>query len=171
MFCEDFGRKMFRAFFVFVFVSICYAEIEDPNGVEKPFIDILTLDYFNTEQSLWSRLKQTGTKNDLYWLVKRGHLSFIANEFGVSPNTQNLLPIGHLANNVSLVNILLYNASLILQSDSTDSINNFDVHDMLANSIKYSEYVFKEAIRPEFWNKGKDVRIPRFRRNLIPNVN
>ncbi|XP_055307895.1 uncharacterized protein LOC129572010 isoform X2 [Sitodiplosis mosellana] len=46
--------------------------------------------------------------------------------------------------------------SLILRSNSFDSHDIYYVHEILANSIAYSESIFREAIRAEFWHKGKD---------------
>ncbi|XP_031638450.1 uncharacterized protein LOC116350692 [Contarinia nasturtii] len=147
----------YRIVFSFVLISVsCCAELKEPNKAEKPSIDYLTLDYLSVEQSLWSRLSHAGDKNDHYSLLQSEHLPFFANDFGVSQNTQQFVPSGYLANNLSLVNGLFYNMSVILKSNSTDAINIYHVHEILDHSIEYGKNVFQEAIRAEFWNKGKD---------------
>lgn len=147
-----------RIVFCVVFISVtCRAELKEPIEVEKPFIDYLTLDYLSVEQSLWSRLNHPGDKNDFFSLLQTEHLRFIRSDFGVTPNTQKFVPSGYLANNLTLVNDLFYNASLILQSNSFDALNIYYVYEILDNSIAYARNIFREAIRAEFWNKGKDV--------------
>lgn len=146
-------------FFVLISVSVCYGQLKDGKEAEKPYIDYLTLDYLSVEQSLWSRLNHPGEKNELFTLVQSEHLRFISNDFGVTPNIQDFIPSGYLANNLSLVNTLFYNTSILLRSNSFDSIDIYYVHDILANSIAYSESIIREAIRAEFWHKGKDVSI------------
>ena len=149
--------------FLFVLIAVCYGQFKDGKEAEKPYIDYLTLDYLSVEQSLWSRLNHHGDKNGFFSLVQSEHLRFISNGFGVTPNTQDFVPSGYLANNLSLVNTLFYNASIILHSNSFDSIDIYYVHDILANSIASSESIFREAIRAEFWHKGKDVSIVRMK--------
>lgn len=146
-----------QVLFCLVLVSACCGQ--DGKETEKPYIDYLTLDYLSVEQSLWSRLSHPTDRNGLFSLVQSEHLRFISNDFGVTPNTQDFIPSGYLANNLSLVNTLFYNTSLILRSNSFDSLDIYYVHDILANSIAYSESIFREAIRAEFWHKGKDVSI------------
>lgn len=155
----------FRVLFFFVLVASCYGQYKDGKDAEKPYIEYLTLDYLSEEQSLWSRLShQSADKNALFSLVQSEHLRFISNDFGVTPNVQDFIPSGYLANNLSLVNTLFYNTSMILRSNSFDSLDVYYVHEILANSIAYSENIFREAIRAEFWHKGKDVsEIPKIR--------
>lgn len=154
-----FASYNIRVLFLLGLVSVCYGQFKDGQDTEKPYIDYLTLDYLSVEQSLWSRLNRPGDKNDQFSLVQNEHLRFISSDFGVTPNTQDFVPSGYLANNLSLVNTLFYNTSLILRSDSFDSIDIYYVHNILTSSIAYSESIFKEAIRAEFWYKGKDVRV------------
>lgn len=146
-----------RVFFIFVAIlSVCHGETKD---AEKPYIDYLTLDYLSVEQSLWTRLNPSSDKNALFSLLQSEHLKFISSDFGVSSNAKDFVPSGYLANNLSLVNNLFYNTSVLLRSNSFDSIDIYNVHDILNYSNLYSESIFHEAIRAEFWEKGKNVRI------------
>lgn len=141
--------------FLSVLIAVCYGQFKDGKEAEKPYIDYLTLDYLSVEQSLWSRLNHHGDKNGFFSLVQSEHLRFISSDFGVTPNTQDFIPSGYLANNLSLVNTLFYNASIILRSNSLDAIDIYYVHDILANSIAASESIFREAIKAEFWQRQR----------------
>lgn len=146
-----------RVLFIFVIVfSVCNADTKE---AEKPYIDYLTLDYLSVEQSLWSRINHVSDKNALFSLVQSEHVRFISSDFGVSSNAQDFVPSGYLANNLSLVNTLFYNTSIIMRSMSFDSINIYYVHDILNSANSYSDSIFHEAIRAEFWEKGKNVVI------------
>lgn len=138
---------------LFAFVTVCYAE-----EAEKPYIDYLSEEYMSAEQSLWSRINSHSDKYSLFALVQNEHKRFISNDFGVSASTQDIyIPSGILVDNLRLVNSLYYNVSLLLNSNSFDSINIYYVHNILRNAKAYSEKVFREAIQAEFWEKGKNV--------------
>lgn len=152
-----FAFSTIRTFFTFIIISVYFAEQE---ATEKPYIDYLTLDYLSIEQSLWSRLNHMSDKNLQFSLVHDEHLRFIKSDFGISSNTQqtaNFVPSGYLANNLTLVNNLFYNVSVVLRSESFDSVDLYYVHDVFAKANAYAESIFREAIRAEFWDKGKNV--------------
>lgn len=142
---------------LFAIFCVCNAENKE---AEKPYIDYLTEDYLSMEQNLWSRLKSPADKNALYLLIQREHQRFIISDFGVSTSTQDIyIPSGALVNNLRLVNSLFYNTSLLLQSNSFDTIDIYYVHHILRNAVAYSEHIFHEAIHPQFWEKGKNVSL------------
>lgn len=149
-----FASSTVRAFLIFLILSVCRAEQKES---EKPYIDYLTLDYLSVEQSLWSRLNHPSDKNLLFSLVQNEHLRFISSDFGISSNTQDFVPSGYLANNLTLVNNLFYNVSVLLRSDSYDLVDLYYVHDVYNKANAHAESIFREAIRAEFWDKGKNV--------------
>lgn len=141
---------------IFSVFCVCIAEVTE---AEKPSIDYITTNYLSVEQSLWSRLNTATDKNTLYTLVQKEHQEFIVSDFGVSTSTQDIyIPSGALVNNLKLVNSLFYNTSMLLQSNSSDSIDIYYVQHILRNAAAYSENIFREAIHPQFWEKGKNVR-------------
>lgn len=141
----------------FTVISVCNADVKE---AEKPYVDYLTEDYLSVEQSLWTRLNSQVDKNSLYSLVRDEHQRFIVNDFGVSTSTQDIyIPSGALANHLRLVNSLFYNTSVLLLSNSFDSISIHNVRRVLDYAEIYSRHVFREAIDPKFWEKGKNVRL------------
>lgn len=148
--------------FYFITVILSFTFIPPICGegkeAEKPYIDYLTLDYLLVEQSLWSEINTDTDPNKLFSLVQNEHRRFISSDFGVSTSTTDIyIPSGILVENLKQVNNLFYNTSILLNSGSIDSINYYDIHAILRNAVKFSENVFREAIRAEFWEKGKHV--------------
>lgn len=95
----------------------------------------------------------------MYDNVAEAHEGFIQIDFGVSSNNLAIYePTGILVDNLRNVNDLYYNASkMLLNTRSIESINIYAVHDILRDSDAYSNHVFREANRAEFWENGKDV--------------
>lgn len=149
---------VFLVFFLGTCNRICQAERKE---AEKPLVDYLTLDYFSVEQSLWSRINSRIDKDTLFSLIRDEHLRFITNDFGAESTLQNAYvpSAGILLDNVKLVNSLFYNASVYLNSQTItlDAVINTFQHDILTKATKYSEYVFRESSRANFWEKGKNV--------------
>lgn len=141
--------------FLFTFLPFSRANYKE---AEKPYIDYLTLEYLLVEQSLWSRINSDSDSNILFSLVQNEHQKFISSDFGVSSNTKDIyIPSGILVDNLRQVNNLFYNTSILLNSGSIELIDIYHVHTILRNAVGYSENLFREAIRAEFWEKGKNV--------------
>lgn len=141
--------------FILLFVSLGWLEAKE---AEKPQIDYLTIEYLGVEQNLWSLINGNNDPNSLYTTVLNEHQKFITSDFGVSSNTQNIyIPSGILVDNLRQVNDLFYNTSTFINLNSLDTLDIYYVHSILRNAHAYSENVFREAIRAEFWEKGKNV--------------
>lgn len=143
------------ALFLLIFFSVSCIEIRE---AEKPYIDDITSEYLIVEQSLWSRIYRNSDKTALYSLVRSEHRRLFSNDFGVTSRTHDIyIPSGILVDNLKLVNDLFYNTSVLLNAESFDSVDIDEVQSILSNANLYSENVFREAIRAEFWEKGKNV--------------
>lgn len=146
---------MFALFFI-VFVTVGCIEGKE---AEKPYIDFLTLEYLSVEQKLWGQINSDSDSNELYSIILDEHKEFIRNDFGVSSNTQTIyIPSGILIDNLRHVNDLFYNtSSLLINTAPIEAIDIYYVHTILRNAVTFSNHVFQEAIRAEFWENGKNV--------------
>lgn len=134
---------------------------------EKPLVDYLTLDYLSFEQDLWKKLQDNDDKTTLFWLIREEHKRFFNHGFGSITDLPDvfLLDIYRLPatqnffNNIMLVKVLYDNSSAMLESNNVhmdDIIRTFE-HHTLRMAVKHSDDVFNDAIRPDFWEKGKNV--------------
>lgn len=151
-----FAFDKIRELLLIVLIAVGWIECKE---AEKPYIDFLTLDYLSVEQKLWAQINSGIDSTTLYSAVLEEHKEFIRNDFGVSSNTQTIyIPAGILIDNLRHVNNLFYNVSgMLVYAAPIESIDIYYVHRILRNSIAYSEHVFNEAIRAEFWENGKNV--------------
>lgn len=145
-----------RALLLVAFIAVAWAGNED---AEKPFIDDLTAEYLSTEQELWALINRDEQPNFLYDRVVEAHKRFIHDDFGVSRNNLAIYePTGILVDNLRNVNNLFYDTSkILLNAKSIESVDIYKVQEILRNSDAYSNHVFREANRAEFWENGKDV--------------
>lgn len=123
---------------------------------EKPLIDYLTLDYLSVEQNLWRRINnRNNDKTELYSIIRNEHQRFISSDFGAVASQQNP------SITIQLVNSLFYNASVLLNSENLalDDIIYLFRTKILDRALRYSDDVFHDASRADFWEKGKNVRI------------
>lgn len=142
-----------RALLLIVFVAVVWA---DEREIEKPYIDYLTLEYLSLEQKLWTQINSGVDPTTLLSNVYEEHKEFIRNDFGVSRNTLAIyIPTGILVDNLRNVNDLFYNISSILVHNTPADI--YYVHTILRDAVIYSEHIFNETIRADFWENGKDV--------------
>lgn len=149
---------MFAIYYIQVAVLFTFLSFGGALEAEKPYVDYLTLEYLLVEQSLWSRINTDSDSNVLFSLVQNEHQKFISSDFGISSSTKDIyIPSGILVDNLKQVNNLFYNTSILLNSGSIESIDIYHVHNILRNAVGYSENLFREAIRAEFWEKGKNV--------------
>lgn len=147
---------MIRALVLIAFVAVVCSRNEE---VEKPFIDFRTSEYFLTEQELWEQINSDEHPTTLYESVVDAHKRFIRVPFGVSSNNLAIYePTGILVDNLRNVNELFFEVSnLLLNTKSIESIDMYRVRVILRDSDAYSNHIFREANRAEFWENGKDV--------------
>lgn len=145
-----------RASALIVFIAVVWA---GKGGAEKPLIDFQTSEYFLTEQELWAKINSDEHPSSLYESVVAAHKRFIEFLFVVSSNNLAIYePTGILVDNLRNVNELFFEvSSLILNTKSIESIDIYKVRDIVRDSDAYSNHIFREANRPEFWENGKDV--------------
>lgn len=148
-------------FFLFLLQTshhICNGAIKE---ADKPYIDYLTAEYLNIEQSLWNKINGRYNTQYLFDEVRGEHQKFVTTDFGAEVSLQNAYvpSAGILLDNVNLVNSLFYNASVLLNSPVLSRIDIIQMFrtDILPKSIQYSEFVYRESSRANFWQKGKDV--------------
>lgn len=150
-----------RTLLLIVFVAVIWA---DQKEVEKPQIDYLTQEYLFLEQELWTEIGSSDDTKALLSSVFDEHRRFIRYDFGVSRNTLEIyIPTGILIDNLRNINDLFYNVSNFLINNTPDDVNRLNIYyvnQILRDAIAYSEHVFREAMRAEFWEKGKDVSEP-----------
>lgn len=151
-----FALDNIRAFLLILFVTVACAENKE---AEKPLIDDLALEYLSTEQTLWAQINGDENPNTLYANVVEAHKNFIVSDFGVSTNSLAIYqPSGILVDNLRNVNDLFYETSnMLITAEQIESIDIYHVHTILRNAVAYSDHVFREANRAEFWENGKDV--------------
>lgn len=144
------------ALFLIVFIAVGCVESKE---AEKPYIDFLTLEYLSVEQKLWGQINSDVGSNELYSIVLDEHKDFIRSDFGVSSNTLAIyIPSGILIDNLRNVNDLFYNtSSMLINTAPIETVDIYYVHTILRDAITFSNHVFQEAIRAEFWEKGKNV--------------
>lgn len=139
---------------------ICNGELK--KEADKPYIDYLTTEYLNIEQHLWHKINGRYNIDYLFDEVRSEHQKFVTTDFGAEVTLQNAYvpSAGILLDNVNLVNALFYNASVLLNSPilSRIDIGLMFKNDILPRSVQYSEFVYRESSRANFWQKGKDVR-------------
>lgn len=145
-----------RVLLIIAFVANVWAENEE---AAKPYIDDLTSEYLSTEQKLWAMINGDEQPNYLYSNVVEAHERFIQDNFGVSSNNLAIYePTGILVDNLRNVNHLFYDVSkILLNAESIESVDIYKVQEILRNSDAYSNHVYREANRAEFWENGKDV--------------
>lgn len=134
-------------------VSLAYGL--EQKEAEKPLVDYLTIEYLSTEQELWGKiLQRSNDRNSLYGIIRNSHHRFIAGDYGATTSEQNPSITIHL------VNSLFYNASVLLNSKNLalEDIAYFFREEILTKAIRYSNDVFNDASRADFWAKGRNVR-------------
>lgn len=155
-----------RGFLLILFLTVVWAENEE---AEKPLIDDLTLEYLSAEQKLWALINSGEHPSTLFFNVAELHKSFILTDYGVSTNNLAIYePSGILVDNINNVNHLFHNTSLLLLTNTKqiESIDIHEVHTILRNAVAYSDHIFHEANRAEFWENGKDVsQMPQKKKN------
>lgn len=136
-----------------LFIGIALVYGLEHKEAEKPLVDYLTTEYLSTEQDLWSKIKNYNDRSSLYDVIRNSHHRFIAADYGAVASKENP------STTIHLVNSLFYNATVLLNS------NNLALEDIvylfrdkiLTKAIRYSNDVFNDASRADFWAKGRDV--------------
>lgn len=126
----------------------------DQKEAEKPLVDYLTTEYLSTEQDLWNKIQSYNDRSSLYEIIRNSHHRFIAADYGAVASKKNPSITVHL------VNSLFYNASVLLNSQNValEDIVYFFREKIAIKAIRYSEDVFGDASRADFWAKGRNVR-------------
>lgn len=154
-----FAFNNIRALVFIVFFAVVWAKKKE---VDKPFIDYFTLEYLSMEQELWARINSGDDTSTLLSIVSDRHKYFITKDFGASMNNLAIyIPTGILVDNLRNINELFYNVSNLLLTNAPTDIYSMDiyyVHTILRDAVVYSQHVFNESMRAEFWENGKDVR-------------
>lgn len=137
-----------------LFIGIALVYGWEQKEAEKPLVDYLTTEYLSTEQDLWSKIQSYTDRSSLYEIIRNGHHRFIAGDYGAVASNQNPSITIHL------VNSLFYNASVLLNSEhlALEDVVYLFREKILTKAIRYSNDVFNDASRADFWAKGRNVR-------------
>lgn len=146
-----------RALFAsIVFITVVWADTKE---ADKPLVDTRTSEYFYLEQDLWTQINSGEHPTTLLENVLQAHRVFFPQDFGVSIHNLAIYePSGILVDSLRNVNDLFYETShILLNTETIESIDILHLHTIIQNAKAYSDHVFNEANRPEFWENGKDV--------------
>lgn len=137
-----------------LFIGIAFVYGLEQKDAEKPLVDYLTTEYLSTEQDLWNKIQSYNDRSSLYGIIRNSHNRFIAGDYGAGASKHNPSITIHL------VNSLFYNASVLLNSENLalEDIVYLFREKILTKAIRYSNDVFNDASRADFWAKGRNVR-------------
>lgn len=143
--------------------------------LEKPLIDLLTLDYLSVSQGLWSVIKTHADRRTVVARINDEHRRFFGSDFGETASLRHAyyVPDGEareyyfqFIQNLQRLNSNFQTASgvaqLLTQNDTAIgyAIDRFE-NDIYVHSIQLSDSIFEEVSEARFWNKGKSVRLRR----------